>query len=379
MDQAGIPTPQSTQKISLAVVPCEHLRETLALWDGTSELLKRAQGLSAQNVFRRYLMRNRPGAAGPIRGVLSCVFSRYNAIVMLERPYLDLDFWDNHSAFYSGSFTRYPVECERLHFFQGPEQVAQTACDRLLAGATEQEIQGKLGLTYVGYCVLRPTPAFVIGRTAIRFDTREGEETQGSRQVDRRGGKREAVSEDLVPLCGEPSERPVPTRYGRVHSARSQPRTLQHGGTLGGDKGDVEPVWHKQVSVRDDHATGYTWVESRSKRQRRVRPLGHRQWTLRGRNAECSGRNRGTLHAFHAASQGGWCEHVRSVCHEVYSFVESGIPVLLCVQNPATQEGHVITAVGHALPACVNLKDSCHPAFRVFTTKTTNRNSPSTT
>ena len=91
-------------QISLTVVPPSHIVEVLALWNEKLELNLQLAALSDENLFRKYLQRNRPGAIWPIRSILSSISSRYEAFVLLESPYLDLDFWDNHSRFYSGSF-----------------------------------------------------------------------------------------------------------------------------------------------------------------------------------------------------------------------------------------------------------------------------------
>ena len=163
-------------KISLKVVPSSHIAEVLGLWNNDLKLSFQLSAISDGNIFRKYLERNRPGAIWPIRSILSSITSRYKAFALIETPYLDLDFWDNHSRFYSGSFTRYPVWCDRFHFFEGSDAEATRLCSLLLQGLSETEIARgeKLDLPYLGYCVMRPTPSFVVSRTAVEFDSREG-------------------------------------------------------------------------------------------------------------------------------------------------------------------------------------------------------------
>ncbi len=44
--------------------------------------------------------------------------------------------------------------------------------------------------------------------------------------------------------------------------------------------------------------------------------------------------------------------------HEIYSFIESEIPVLLCLEDEKTMEGHVVVVVGHGLNQNINVKTS---------------------
>jgi len=77
---------------------------------------------------------------------------------VLEYRYLDPDYRDEHSRFYSTTFRRYPSVAHRLHFFRDapPESVSDPV-----------EFMSVEGLEYLGYIVLRPLPAARVGRTMI--------------------------------------------------------------------------------------------------------------------------------------------------------------------------------------------------------------------
>ena len=160
--------------IALTVVSSADIREVLKLCDGESKDVRNPATLSSGNISRKYLERNRPGAIRPIRSILTLLTSRYGAFALCETPYLDLDFWDNHSRFYAGSFTRYPVWCDRIHFFGGDDDQAARLCELLTQGLSAEDIaRAGLSVRYLGYCIMRPTPAFVVSRTAIEFDVRD--------------------------------------------------------------------------------------------------------------------------------------------------------------------------------------------------------------
>lgn len=354
--------------ISLKEVPSSEIDETLRLWnEGLEYQQQKLAELSETNIFRKYLDRNRPGAAGPIRSILSCVRVRYGAFGLLESPYLDSDFWHNHSTFYSGSFSRYPVECDRLHFFSGPEERITALKERLLAGATAQEIEDKLQLRYCGYCVLRPTPAFVVGRTALAFDERPGEE----------------ICDRVALLAEEKDSKPfLKVKYpcvANLCNARfeictvefiQQDPNLGHCGTAA--------LWVTTKAMANRFATNrfqYGTITRQAlrgwNRDREVNMVydpsnmdsGLSVSEMRNALAETSANSMQFMAHNREDGEDGRRAFAR-LSHEIYSFVESGIPALLCVEKVDSKEGHVVVAVGHGLPAEVDFRQ-CIPACQV--------------
>jgi hypothetical protein len=79
--------------------------------------------------------------------------------VVAEYRYLDADYRNEHSRFYSTTFRRYPSVAHRLHFFA--ENVPGEALEADKPSSFTQ-------YGYLGYSVMRPVAAGPIGRTVIR-------------------------------------------------------------------------------------------------------------------------------------------------------------------------------------------------------------------
>ncbi len=96
-----------------------------------------------------------PEAKG-VEGRLSHLLGNENLTIGIELQYIDKDFRDTFSAYFSKRFHTPSTRCARLHFFRGilnPEQV-------LAAELPE-------GAEYLGYSVLRPLHTGGLGRTLI--------------------------------------------------------------------------------------------------------------------------------------------------------------------------------------------------------------------
>lgn len=101
------------------------------------------------------------GGARPsvLQAVLSHAYALGARCCVIEYRYLDPDWRNEHRAFYASTFRRYPSVAHRLHFFQEPPIAELRALDRPASFD---------GLTYLGYCVLRPVAAAPVGRTFLR-------------------------------------------------------------------------------------------------------------------------------------------------------------------------------------------------------------------
>lgn len=95
--------------------------------------------------------------------------------VVVESRYIDRDYMEDHSVFYSKSLHPYQNFCRRLHFFVDKHEAIKAQLDQLV----EQGIAK--GLTafreaclafsrsqYLGFCVFKPLPGSPIGRTVMR-------------------------------------------------------------------------------------------------------------------------------------------------------------------------------------------------------------------
>jgi hypothetical protein len=166
------------ERIELTVLSTAHVDEFLSAWNAKGEIVGRGQ-LPPDNPLRRYLTRN--ANPHPLRAILASVRRRWNAIILREYPYLDLEFWDSHAGFYEFCFHPYPVECARLHFFSfdpesnaalqsdALETIGQQIQEAIIHGKPWPEVKRALGnrVCYRGYSILRPIESFVVSRTAI--------------------------------------------------------------------------------------------------------------------------------------------------------------------------------------------------------------------
>lgn len=94
-----------------------------------------------------------------LREVLSQAYRANAQTAVVEFRYIDADYRDEHSAFYSTTFRRYPSVAHRIHFFTG------AATEQLEDKAAPLKF-GHLG--YIGYAVMRPVPGAPVGRVMMR-------------------------------------------------------------------------------------------------------------------------------------------------------------------------------------------------------------------
>ena len=78
--------------------------------------------------------------------------------VVAEYRYLDADYRNEHSQFYSTTFRRYPSVAHRLHFFT--EQLSSEVLDAREPSSFPND-------SYLGYSVIRPVSAGSVGRTML--------------------------------------------------------------------------------------------------------------------------------------------------------------------------------------------------------------------
>ena len=82
--------------------------------------------------------------------------------VAVEREYIDKDYRDTFSHFHSKRFSTPSSRCLRLHFFD--QQITRTS---LKEASVDDKKNAALNLTYLGYSVIRPTKPNCIGRTLL--------------------------------------------------------------------------------------------------------------------------------------------------------------------------------------------------------------------
>lgn len=369
----------SRDTIQLSVVGGGEIDEALGLWGGTAlERQRRAGEALAReldpNPFARYIYANENSE--PLRRILRSVRLRWSCFAIRERPYFDLEFWDAHQRFYDTSLLQQPLHCERFHFFakaawgvapnaNEEEQVASHLLRLFHEGLPWEGIEGEIaGIEYCGYCVLRPTLSFCVGRSAIRFDWRSDAELA--------------------------SQFP-----GGEQKARDHYRTidLEHGGRpfLKCHQDCITHVLGTRLSIRSIEfmqqdpclgmcATVSIWVATHACSETfGLNRFNYPTITRQALSASSSGRELTSLTDPTAADSGLFSYEMRRAIaqtgaktldisadesrdvdtesmilrQEIYSFVESGVPVILNLDSSpdGEGEGHALVIVGHSLPS----------------------------
>lgn len=97
---------------------------------------------------------NKGGRNAPLARVLEIARLHNVVSIYVERRYIDLDYRNEFSHFYSTTFYRFPSVAHRLHFFTAP---------------VEGDLSNIASLqsAYRGYSVMRPLPFTPVGRTML--------------------------------------------------------------------------------------------------------------------------------------------------------------------------------------------------------------------
>lgn len=90
----------------------------------------------------------------PLERIIEVAQQHGVTYVLVEYRYIDKDFRNEHSRFYSTTFRRYPSVCHRLHFFASDEE-------------PNLALLGDLADAYRGYSVMRPLETSPVGRTMV--------------------------------------------------------------------------------------------------------------------------------------------------------------------------------------------------------------------
>jgi hypothetical protein len=95
--------------------------------------------------------------------------------IAVERLYIDRDYMEDHSVFYSKSLHPYPNRCQRVHFFSLEEAEVRSEIRRVLevgvSGGTHayhEACRAFSANAYLGFSVVKPLPGSPIGRTVLR-------------------------------------------------------------------------------------------------------------------------------------------------------------------------------------------------------------------
>jgi hypothetical protein len=92
--------------------------------------------------------------------------------IVVEPTYVDGDYLDDFASYYVKCFAAYNRLCKRIHFFSEPldREFFLKLVTKKLSDAGEHKIRD----SYLGFCVARPLPDAIIGRTVLNTYPHDG-------------------------------------------------------------------------------------------------------------------------------------------------------------------------------------------------------------
>lgn len=97
----------------------------------------------------------------------SYFYNRKVKKMLIEYPYIDKDYLEDYSAYYARSFKDYKKWTLRLHFF-ADEDLSETLLQQLIRKETSLSTEKKFTDAYLGYIVVKPISATMIGKTVLQ-------------------------------------------------------------------------------------------------------------------------------------------------------------------------------------------------------------------
>lgn len=93
-------------------------------------------------------------------------------VIIVENGYIDGDYLDDYSSYYSRCFSNYSRQCKRLHFFS--HVFEDKDFFQIITNQANEEEKRKFRDKYLGFVVARPLPEAIIGRTILKTYEPEG-------------------------------------------------------------------------------------------------------------------------------------------------------------------------------------------------------------
>src|SRR5204863_7244610 len=85
--------------------------------------------------------------------------------IVVEKRYVDGDYLEDFASYYVRCFKPYERQCKRLHFFSLSITAAQF--EQFVLGRLANKDRKAIEDAYLGFCVARPLPNAIVGRTIL--------------------------------------------------------------------------------------------------------------------------------------------------------------------------------------------------------------------
>ncbi len=274
--------------------------------------------------------------AGPFRSIFRIAARFGTNRVFLEKPYMDLEFWEAFSHFYSRSFSPISKECVRIHFFKVDQLISN---NDLVEYFMDKDL-GDRSIDYIGFLTLRPTSSFNVGRTALVFDWRPGDEVGGNFD-----------DKKLKPFCHT-----MITREANLlnrHFTVSTVPFMQQDPIIGVCASTAVWVCSEVMASNFDLAK-YTYPQISSFAFESEKNFSEGKEFIRGLDIHEIRRSISKTGANHHILMGGDKGAINGIKNTVYSLIESKIPCIACLDIENEVEGHAVAVISHSLPNTIS-------------------------
>ena len=93
----------------------------------------------------------------------------------IESPYIDRDYMEDHSAFYSKNLFPYPNHCRRMHFFAAPTEIIKERQRQIIEIGLNQGHEAYIDACrdfstqyYLGFSIIKPLVGTPVGKTVLK-------------------------------------------------------------------------------------------------------------------------------------------------------------------------------------------------------------------
>ena len=112
--------------------------------------------------------------------------------IAIESHYIDRDYMEDHSVFYSKTLFSYKNSCRRIHFFSLPEDEVENALNAIVEAAIHEgpdvyrrKCKQLSDNAYLGFAVVKPLDGSPVGRTVLRCHSEVPDDPQKRSQFRR--------------------------------------------------------------------------------------------------------------------------------------------------------------------------------------------------
>ena len=129
-------------------------------------------GEVAESFSNRHISKEEVAERSKIKYLFEYLKNLETKTLIVEKKYVDGNYLEDYSEYYSRCFENYSRMCKRIHFFSC--NIDDEILEGFITGEIKNAEEKSLRASYCGFAVARPLPERVIGRTALRTYPSDG-------------------------------------------------------------------------------------------------------------------------------------------------------------------------------------------------------------